>query len=392
MQEVFILSGARTPMGKLLGTLSSFSATDLGGIAIKEAVKRAGISPSDVDEVIMGCVLQAGLGQGPARIAAIKGGIPVNVPSFTVNKVCGSALKAIILGVQAIKLGDADVIVAGGMESMTNAPHMSFLRTGTKFGDIKLIDHMIYDGLWCSFNNQHMGELAEYTAEKAGITREMQDEFAYNSHMKAVKAINEGKFKDEIVKIEVKTKEGVNIIDKDEGPRPDTSLEKLAKLPPVFKKDGTVTAGNAPGIFDGASAVVIASEKFIKERNLKPFARIIAYGSNFVEPKDLFFAPIGAIKKVTEKTGLKHPNDFDLIEINEAFSAQVLADVKELEIDMNKLNVNGGAVALGHPIGASGARIVVTLMYALKNRGLKKGLASLCLGGGGAVGISIEVL
>ena len=392
MQEIFILSGARTPMGRLLGTLSSFSATDLGGIAIREAVKRAGISPSDVNEVIMGCVLQAGLGQGPARIAAIKGGIPVNVPSFTVNKVCGSALKAIILGVQAIKLGDADVIVAGGMESMTNAPHMSFLRTGTKFGDIKLIDHMIYDGLWCSFNNQHMGELAEYTAEKAGITREMQDEFAYNSHMKAVKATNEGKFKDEIVKIEVKTKEGVNIIDKDEGPRPDTSLEKLAKLPPVFKKDGTVTAGNAPGIFDGASAVVIASEKFIKERNLKPFARIIAYGSNFVEPKDLFFAPIGAIKKVTEKTGLKHPNDFDLIEINEAFSAQVLADVKELEIDMNKLNVNGGAVALGHPIGASGARIVVTLMYALKNKGLKKGLASLCLGGGGAVGISIEVL
>jgi len=220
----------------------------------------------------------------------------------------------------------------------------------------------------------------------------MQDEFAYNSHMKAVKATNEGKFKDEIIKIEVKTKEGVNIIDKDEGPRPDTSLEKLAKLPPVFKKDGTVTAGNAPGIFDGASAVVIASEKFVKERNLKPFARIIAYGSNFVEPKDLFFAPIGAIKKVTEKTGLKHPNDFDLIEINEAFSAQVLADVKELEIDMNKLNVNGGAVALGHPIGASGARIVVTLMYALKDRGLKKGLASLCLGGGGAVGMSIEIL
>ena len=392
MQEVFILSGVRTPMGRLLGTLSSFSATDLGGIVIKEAINRAGISPSDVNEVIMGCVLQAGLGQGPARIAAIKGGVPADVPSFTVNKVCGSALKAIILGVQAIKLGDADVIVAGGMESMTNAPHMSFLRTGTKFGDIKLIDHMIYDGLWCSFNNQHMGGLAEYTAEKAGITREMQDEFAYNSHMKAVKATNEGKFKDEIIKIEVKTKEGVNIIDKDEGPRPDTSLEKLAKLPPVFKKDGTVTAGNAPGIFDGASAVVIASEKFVKERNLKPFARIIAYGSNFVEPKDLFFAPIGAIKKVTEKTGLKHPNDFDLIEINEAFSAQVLADVKELEIDMNKLNVNGGAVALGHPIGASGARIVVTLMYALKDRGLKKGLASLCLGGGGAVGMSIEIL
>jgi len=392
MQEVFILSGVRTPMGRLLGTLSSFSATDLGGIVIKEAINRAGISPSDVNEVIMGCVLQAGLGQGPARIAAIKGGVPADVPCFTINKVCGSALKAIILGVQAIKLGDADVIVAGGMESMTNAPHMSFLRTGTKFGDIKLIDHMIYDGLWCSFNNQHMGGLAEYTAEKAGITREMQDEFAYNSHMKAVKATNEGKFKDEIIKIEVKTKEGVNIIDKDEGPRPDTSLEKLAKLPPVFKKDGTVTAGNAPGIFDGAAAVVIASEKFVKERNLKPFARIIAYASNFVEPKDLFFAPIGAIKKVTEKTGLKHPNDFDLIELNEAFSAQVLADVKELEIDMNKLNVNGGAVALGHPIGASGARIVVTLMYALKDRGLKKGLASLCLGGGGAVGMSIEIL
>ncbi len=392
MQEVYILSGARTPMGRLLGALASFSATSLGGIAIKEAVKRAGISPSDVDEVIMGCVLQAGVGQGPARIAAIKGGIPPEVPSFTVNKVCGSALKAIILGVQAIKVGDADCIVAGGMESMTNAPHMSFLRLGTKFGDIKFIDHMIYDGLWCSFNNQHMGELAEYTAEKAGITREMMDEFAYNSHMKAVRATNEGKFKEEIVPIEVKTKEGVNIIDKDEGPRPDTSIEKLAKLPPAFKKDGKITAGNAPGIFDGAAALVIASEKFVKERNLKPFARIIAYGSHFVEPKDLFFAPIGAIRKVTEKTGLKHPNDFDLIEINEAFSAQVLADVKELEIDMNKLNVNGGAVALGHPIGASGARIVVTLMYALKDRKLKKGLASLCLGGGGAVGMSIEIL
>ncbi len=392
MQEVYILSGARTPMGRLLGALASFPATSLGGIAIKEAVKRAGISPSDVDEVIMGCVLQAGVGQGPARIAAIKGGIPPEVPSFTVNKVCGSALKAIILGVQAIKVGDADCIVAGGMESMTNAPHMSFLRLGTKFGDIKFIDHMIYDGLWCSFNNQHMGELAEYTAEKAGITREMMDEFAYNSHMKAVRATNEGKFKEEIVPVEVKTKEGVNIIDKDEGPRPDTSIEKLAKLPPAFKKDGKVTAGNAPGIFDGASALVIASEKFVKERNLKPFARIIAYGSHFVEPKDLFFAPIGAIRKVTEKTGLKHPNDFDLIEINEAFSAQVLADVKELEIDMNKLNVNGGAVALGHPIGASGARIVVTLMYALKDRKLKKGLASLCLGGGGAVGMSIEIL
>ncbi|MEO0240766.1 MAG: acetyl-CoA C-acetyltransferase [candidate division WOR-3 bacterium] len=392
MQEVYILSGARTPMGRLLGTLASFPATSLGGIAIKEAVKRAGISPSDVDEVIMGCVLQAGVGQGPARIAAIKGGIPPEVPSFTVNKVCGSALKAIILGVQAIKLGDADCIVAGGMESMTNAPHMSFLRLGTKFGDIKFIDHMIYDGLWCSFNNQHMGELAEYTAEKAGITREMMDEFAYNSHMKAVRATNEGKFKEEIVPVEVKTKEGVNIIDKDEGPRPDTSIEKLAKLPPAFKKDGKITAGNAPGIFDGAAALVIASEKFVKERNLKPFARIIAYGSHFVEPKDLFFAPIGAIRKVTEKTGLKHPNDFDLIEINEAFSAQVLADVKELEIDMNKLNVNGGAVALGHPIGASGARIVVTLMYALKDRKLKKGLASLCLGGGGAVGMSIEIL
>ncbi|MEO0231871.1 MAG: acetyl-CoA C-acetyltransferase [candidate division WOR-3 bacterium] len=392
MQEVYILSGARTPMGRLLGTLASFPATSLGGIAIKEAVKRAGISPSDVDEVIMGCVLQAGVGQGPARIAAIKGGIPPEVPSFTVNKVCGSALKAIILGVQAIKLGDADCIVAGGMESMTNAPHMSFLRLGTKFGDIKFIDHMIYDGLWCSFNNQHMGELAEYTAEKASITREMMDEFAYNSHMKAVRATNEGKFKEEIVPVEVKTKEGVNIIDKDEGPRPDTSIEKLAKLPPAFKKDGKITAGNAPGIFDGAAALVIASEKFVKERNLKPFARIIAYGSHFVEPKDLFFAPIGAIRKVTEKTGLKHPNDFDLIEINEAFSAQVLADVKELEIDMNKLNVNGGAVALGHPIGASGARIVVTLMYALKDRKLKKGLASLCLGGGGAVGMSIEIL
>lgn len=392
MEEVFILSGARTPMGKLLGGLAPFSATDLGGFAIREAVRRAGILPSDVNEVIMGCVLPAALGQGPARIAAIKGGIPVNVPAFMINKVCGSGLKAIILGVQAIRVGDADVIVAGGMESMTNAPHMAFLRAGTKFGDIKFIDHMIYDGLWCSFNNQHMGNLAEYTAEKAGITREMQDEFAYNSHMKAVKAINDGKFKEEIIPVEIKTKKETIIVDRDEGPRPDTSLEKLAKLPPVFKKDGTVTAGNAPGIFDGAAAVVLASEKFVKERGLKPFARVIAYGSHFVDPRDLFFAPIGAVRKVTEKSGLSHPNDFDLIELNEAFSAQVLADVKELEIDMNKLNVNGGAVALGHPIGASGTRIVVTLMYALKDRGLKKGLASLCLGGGGAVGMSIELV
>ncbi len=392
MNEVFIISGVRTPIGRVLGSLSSFSATELGGIVIKEAVKRANIPAEKIDEVIMGCVLPAGLGQGPARIAALKAELPPTIPALTINKVCGSGLKAVMLGTQAIRLGDADIIVAGGMESMTNAPHLVRMRAGIKYGDAKAVDHMVYDGLWCSFNDQHMGNLAEYTAKKAGITREEQDKFAYESHMKAVKATKEGKFKEEIIPLEIKTKKGVQIIDKDESPREDTSLEKLASLKPVFEKDGTVTAGNAPGLNDGAAALIIASEKAVKEYGLKPIARIVAYTSNFVEPKDLFFAPIGAVEKIVKKMGLSSPNDFDLMEINEAFASQILADGKALNIDWNKVNVHGGAIALGHPIGASGARILVTLLYALKQYGKTKGLASLCLGGGGAVALAIEMV
>jgi acetyl-CoA C-acetyltransferase len=392
MQEVFIISGVRTPVGRILGALASFSAPDLGGMVIKEAVKRAGVPENKIDEVIMGCVLPAAIGQGPARIAAIKGGISPEVPAFTVNKVCGSGLKAIMLGVQAIKLGDADIIIAGGMESMTNAPHLINIRAGIKYGDTKAVDHMVYDGLWCSFNNTHMGNLAEYTAKKAGITREEQDKYAYESHMKAIKAQNEGKFDEEIIKIELKTKKGVQIVDRDESPRTDTSLEKLAALKPVFEKEGTVTAGNAPGLNDGAAALVIASEKAVKEYDLKPIARITGYTSNFLEPKELFFAPIGAVQKLVKKLGLSSPNDFDLMEINEAFAAQILADGKALEIDWSKVNVHGGAIAIGHPIGASGARILVTLIYALKNYNKKTGMASLCLGGGGAVALSVEMV
>ncbi|MEN3046434.1 MAG: acetyl-CoA C-acetyltransferase [Candidatus Hydrothermales bacterium] len=392
MREAYIISGVRTPVGKILGNLSSFSATDLGGMVIKEAVRRSNVPPEKIDEVIMGCVLPAGLGQAPARIAAIKAGLSVTTPAFTINKVCGSGLKACMLGVQAIRAGDIEIAVCGGMESMSNAPHLLNLRSGVKYGDSKAIDHMVYDGLWCSFNSQHMGNLAEYTARKAGIKREEQDKFAYESHMKAVKATKEGKFKDEIIPIEIKTKEGVKVIDRDESPREDTSLEKLAELKPVFEKDGTVTAGNAPGLNDGAAAVVIASEKAVKELNLKPIARVISYATNYVEPKELFFAPIGAIEKLTQKSGLKHPNDFDLMEINEAFAAQILADAKALELDMSKVNVHGGAIAIGHPIGASGARILVTLIYALKQYGKKKGFAALCLGGGGAVALSIEMV
>ena len=392
MSEIYIISGVRTPIGRILGSLSSFSATELGAIAIKEAVKRANVPADKIDEVIMGCVLPAGLGQAPARIAAIKAGLKPEIPAYTINKVCGSGLKSVMLAVQAIKAGDIDIAVAGGMESMTNAPHMLRIRAGIKYGDTKAIDHMVYDGLWCSFNDQHMGNLAEYTAKKAGITREEQDKFAYESHMKAVKATKEGKFKEEIIPLEIKTKKGVQIIDKDESPREDTSLEKLASLKPVFEKDGTVTAGNAPGLNDGASALVIASEKAVKEYNLKPIARVIAYAVNFVEPKDLFFAPIGAIEKLTKKSGLSHPNDFDLMEINEAFASQILADGKALNLDWNKVNVHGGAIALGHPIGASGARILVTLLYAMKQYNKKKGFAALCLGGGGAVGLSVEMV
>jgi len=394
VKDVVIVSAVRIPMGKFLGTLSPLSATDLGGIVIKEAVKRAGIEPSMVDEVIMGNVVQAGVGQSPARQAQIKGGIPPEIGAFTVNKVCGSGMKAVMLGAQAIKAGDADIVVAGGMESMSNCPYIipSKIRKGYKMGNQTMFDAMIYDGLWDSFTDQHMGTLGEFTAEHSNISREEQDEFAYNSQMKTIKAIQSGLFKDEIVPVEVPQRKGEPIIfDTDETPRPDTTIEKLAKLRTPFKKDGTVTAGNAPSTNDGASALVVASAEKANALGLKPLAHIIGYASGHTEPKMLFYAPPIAVRNLLKKTGMKI-DDFDLLEMNEAFSVQCLADIKELDADINKINVNGGAVALGHPIGASGARILTTLIYALKHHNKVKGLATLCLGGGGAVAIGIELI
>jgi len=394
MKDVVILSAVRTPMGRFLGTLSPLSATDLGGVVIKEATKRAGVEPSMIDEVIMGNVVQAGVGQSPARQAQIKGGIPSDIAAFTVNKVCGSGMKAVMLGAQAIKAEDADIVVVGGMESMSNCPFIisSAVRKGHKLGNQTMYDAMIYDGLWDSFTDQHMGLLGEFTAEHSNISREAQDEFAYNSHMKAVKAIQAGLFKDEIVPVEIPQRKGEPIIfDTDETPRQDTSIEKLARLRPAFKKDGTVTAGNAPSTNDGASALVVSSDEKAKELGITPIARIIGYASGHTEPKMLFYAPPVAVRNLLKKTGM-NLGDFDLIEMNEAFSVQCLADIKEMEADINKINVNGGAVALGHPIGASGARILTTLIYALKHNSKRKGLATLCLGGGGAVAMAVEII
>ena len=392
MKQPVIVSAVRTPIGKILGALKDFEAPELGAIVIKEAVKRAGIEPELVEEVIMGNVLQGGIGQAPARQAAIKAGLPTNIPAFTINKVCGSGLKAVMLAAQAIKAEDQEVIVAGGMESMTNAPFaVKDMRKGKKFGNTTFLDLMVWDGLWDPYHNVHMGNFAEYTARKSGISREEQDKFAYESHMKAIKAIDEGKFKEEIIPIEIPQRKGEPIVfDTDEGPRRDTSLEKLAKLKPAFEKDGTVTAGNAPGLNDGASALVVMSEDRAKELGIEPLAYIRAYASAAVDPQDVFYAPIYAIRKVMNKLGV-NIDYFDLIEINEAFSAQVLADGKELGWDWSKVNVNGGAVALGHPIGASGARVLTTLIYAMKDRGAKTGLAALCIGGGKAVAMAIEM-
>ncbi|MEO0201784.1 MAG: thiolase family protein, partial [candidate division WOR-3 bacterium] len=344
------------------------------------------------EEVIMGQVIQGGSGQNPARQSALKAGLPPTVPAETVNKVCGSGLEAVIQIARAIRVGDIDVGVAGGQESMTNSPHAAFIRSGVKYGSLSLEDLMIKDGLWCAFENTHMGNLAEYTARVAGITRERQDWLAYESHRKAIQAIDNGWFKDEIIPIEVKTKNGTVMVDTDETPRRDTSPEILATLKPAFEKDGTVTAGNAPPLSDGASALVLSSLEFAEKNGLKPLARVLTYASGFTEPKNLFFAPTIAIKKVLEKLGYKHINEFDLIEINEAFAAQVLADHKELQWDWEKFNIHGGAIALGHPIGASGARILTTLIYALRRTGGKRGLAALCLGGGGSVAMAVELV
>jgi acetyl-CoA C-acetyltransferase len=385
-----ILSAVRTPIGKFQGALASLGASRLGAIAIREAVRRAGIEPGAVQDVIMGHVVQGGAGQAPARQAAIQAGLPGTVPAVTVNKVCGSGLKAVMLAAQAIKAGDTEVVVAGGQESMSSAPYYLFgLRGGVKFGNQALVDGVIHDGLWCSFGDCHMGAYAEYTAQQARVSRDDQDRFALESHQKAVAAQQRGDFKAETVPVEVADRKGTTVVDRDEAPRADTTLEALGKLKPAFAKDGTVTAGNAPGLNDGASALVVTSLAFARAHGLKPLARISAYAAGGGEPKDLFFAPIVAVQSLMQKEG-KAIGDYGLIEANEAFAVQALADGRALRWDFARVNVNGGAVALGHPIGASGARILTTLLYAMQARDQDTGLATLCLGGGSAVALSVE--
>jgi acetyl-CoA C-acetyltransferase len=387
-----IVSACRTPIGKYLGGLSSFSAPQLGAKVIREAVTRAGLEVASIDEVIMGHVLQGGAGQATGRQAMIHAGIPGTVPGLTINKVCGSGLKAVMLAAQAIKAGDAECLVAGGMESMSSSPHYLFgYRNGIKAGNQTIFDGMIYDGLWDSFGNTHMGGYAEYTATKSGITRQEQDEFAFHSHRKAAAAMAAGKFEAEIMPVEVAGKGGSTFVKADESPRPDTTVEGLAKLNPVFQKDGSVTAGNAPGLNDGASALVVTSLAFAKAHGLTPMARVTAYATGGGEPKELFYAPILAVQNLMKKAGTGIA-DYGLIEANEAFSVQALANGRGLGWDWDRVNVNGGAVALGHPIGASGARVLTTLLYAMRDRKVATGLATLCLGGGNAVALSVEAM
>jgi len=393
--EAVILSAARTPIGKFQGSLSSIPATDLGAVAVKAAVERAGINPEEIEEVIMGNVVQAGEGQAPARQSGILGGIPATVSASTINKVCGSGLKAAMFAAQAIRAGDADLFVAGGFESMSRAPYLVTGRSGElKFGNQQLTDSLLKDGLWDPFENWGMGNAAEFIGDEYEVTREAMDQFALQSHQKAVAAQEAGKFKTEIVPVQVPARKGeVQVVDKDEGPRKDTSLEALSKLKPSFKTDGKVTPGNSSPMNDGAAAVVIASRAYAEKNDLRPLAKVVGYAQAAVEPKYLFAAPAQAIPKLLKKIGwtLK---DIDLIELNEAFAAQVLADgyaLADQGWDWNKVNVNGGAIALGHPLGASGARALTTLIYALKDRGLKRGIASLCLGGGEAVAMAVEI-
>jgi len=393
LREVFIVGAARTPIGAFLGSLKNFTAPDLGGFAIRAALERAGVPGEEVDEVIMGNVVAGGIGQAPAKQAMVKGGIPFTVNSFAVNKVCGSALKAVDLAAQGIWLEEREIVVAGGMESMSQAPRLMWgSREGIKMGDITLKDAMIHDGLWCAFDRQHMGITGEVIAEKFGASREEQDAYAVNSHQKARHAIEKGYFKDEIVPVAVPQRKGDPILfEADEGPRADASVEKLARLRPVFKKDGTVTAGNASSINDGGAAVVVASADAVKEKGLKPMARILGSAANALEPAMVMYAPKGAIEKLLGKVGWDLA-DVDLFEINEAFSSQLVVLLRELNLDREKVNVHGGAVALGHPIGATGARLLITLIYALKHRGLSKGIAALCLGGGDAIAMAVEIV
>ena len=390
-----IVSATRTPIGKFLGGLSSLSAPELGAIAIREAVKRAGIDANDIEEVIMGQVIQGGSGQAPARQAALKSGIPATVSALTINKVCGSGLKAVMLAAQSIKAGDKQVIVAGGQESMSNAPYYVYgMRNGTKLGDQKMVDGMIKDGLWCASCDVHMGGHAEHTARKAKVTRDEQDKFSAQSHAKAIAAIDSGKFKTEIVPVEIGGKKGNTVVDTDEGPRKDTTAETLQKLRPAFPGKGdnadlSVTAGNASSLNDGASALVVVSEAYAEAHNIPVMARITGYATGATEPQELFFAPIFAVQNLMKKAGTTI-GDYDLIEANEAFASQALADGAGLGWDWNRVNVNGGAIALGHPIGASGARVLTTLLHAMQDRNARTGLATLCLGGGDAVALSVE--
>jgi acetyl-CoA C-acetyltransferase len=390
--DVFIVGAARTPIGKFLGGLSGLKASDLGAIAIREAMKRANVAGDEVDEVLMGHVVQGGQGQAPARQAQIKAGIDPHVGAVTINKVCGSGLKAVMLGAQAIKAGDAECIVAGGQESMSSAPHYLFGgRTGQKLGDTVLKDGVVMDGLWCSFNDCHMIELAQYTAEKAGLKREELDVFSALSHKKAAEAWAACRFSKEVVPVSIPQRKGEPIvISKDESIRPETTAEALGKLGAVTKdRGGMITAGNAPGLNDAGAALILMSGERLKQKNARPLARVIAYATGGGEPRDLFFAPIDAVERLMKKMGVKIDH-FDLIEANEAFAAQAVADGRALGWDWDRVNVNGGAVALGHPIGASGARVLVTLLSALEQRGKKTGLATLCLGGGNAVALAVE--
>ena len=398
-RQPVIVAAARTPIGRYLGGLSSLTAPELGAIAIRAAVERAGVSPADVDEVIMGHVLQGGTGQAPARQAALKAGLPATVSALTINKVCGSGLKAVMLASQAIRAGDARVVVAGGQESMSNAPHYVYgMRGGVKLGDQQMVDGMIRDGLWCSSCGVHLGGHAEHTARKAQVTREQQDQFAAGSHQKAVAAQQGGRFEAEIVPVEIPGRKGTTTVAADEGPRGDTTAETLAKLRAAFPKDApkdlaaeehSVTAGNASSLNDGAAALVVTSAQYAQEHGLEVLGRVTGYATGGTEPQDLFFAPIFAVQNLMKKGG-NAIADFDLIEANEAFASQALANGGALGWDWDRVNVNGGAIALGHPIGASGARVLTTLLYAMRDRGARTGLATLCLGGGDAVALSVE--
>jgi acetyl-CoA C-acetyltransferase len=391
--DVVIISGCRTAVGKFQGSLTDLSAIQLGAVVVREAVKRGGVNSDQVDECIMGNVLPAGLGQNPARQAAIFGGLSPATGAMTINKVCGSGLKAVALAAQAVQTGNSSIVVAGGMESMTNAPYLlPQARKGYRLGNGKVIDSMVHDGLWDIYNDYHMGITGENVAEKYGITREEQDEFAVNSHRKAIAAWNECRFKSQIVPVELPAKkkgETPVLFEKDESPREDTTIETLRSLKPAFKKDGTVTAGNAPGVNDGAAAVVVTSAQRAKELGAPALVRVVAQATSGVEPKWVMMAPVDAVKKIWEKTGWKG-DDVDLYELNEAFSVQALGVMRELKLDPNKVNVNGGAVAIGHPIGASGARVLVTLIYEMARRNSKRGIAALCLGGGNAVAMAVE--